>query len=162
MDGVVGVEVDPDAGLVLDEVGLELGEGGDAGSLEEDGVAFGGSEVGDGVASAAGLVDEAVCARAAGEVEWKQKGLTKAMKDRGFDNKQSNGMQWIGLKAIKTVGDFVDENGNVKTIEVDRAPDPPPRPSGAADDEVGRAYARDGPPRPPDDFDPGPDDGWAL
>lgn len=70
-------------------------------------------------------------AKAAGEAEWKQKGFSRAMKDRGFDNKQSNGMQWLGLRLIKEDYDFLDEKGEVRSdIDVDigrnvPAPAPP-------------------------------------
>lgn len=53
-------------------------------------------------------------AKAAGEAIWSNKGLTRAMKDRGFDNKQSNGMQWLGLKLIRETWDFVDDKGEVR------------------------------------------------
>ncbi|WP_363829935.1 DNA primase [Sphingobium sp. LMC3-1-1.1] len=76
-------------------------------------------------------------AKAAGEVEWKQKGFSKAMKDRGFDNKQSNGMQWLGLRLVKSKSDFIDEHGNVVTFRDDS---PPPAddvgPPGDDDDYV--------------------------
>jgi DNA primase len=61
-------------------------------------------------------------AKAAGEAEWKQKGFSRAMKDRGFDNKQSNGMQWLGLRMVKAVHDFIDSEGRVVTIRVDDWP----------------------------------------
>src|SRR3546814_4599390 len=55
-------------------------------------------------------------AKAAGEVEWKQKGFSRALKGKGFSNKQSNGMQWLGLRMVRQVRDFVDDHGNVVTI----------------------------------------------
>jgi len=65
--------------------------------------------------------------KAAGESEWKQKGFSQAMKDKGFTNKASNGMQWLGLKMVKHVGDFIDHEGKVITLKVDAAlVDPPP------------------------------------
>jgi DNA primase len=70
-------------------------------------------------------------AKAAGEAEWKQKGFSRAMKDRGFDNKQSNGMQWLGLRAVKEVCDFVDAQGRVIALPVEAgsgAPAPPASP----------------------------------
>lgn len=58
------------------------------------------------------LVYQAWC-KAAGEYEWKPAGFSKAMLDKGFKKKTSNGVQWLGLKLTKQVGDFVDEHGNV-------------------------------------------------
>jgi putative DNA primase/helicase len=59
-------------------------------------------------------------AKAAGEAEWRQKGFSRAMKDRGFDNKKSNGMLWLGLRLVKSVSDFIDEHGRVVSM-VDQA-----------------------------------------
>jgi putative DNA primase/helicase len=56
-------------------------------------------------------------AKAAGETEWKQKGFTQAMKAKGFENKQSNGMFFLDLKLVKQVTDFVDEHGHVIALE---------------------------------------------
>ena len=86
-------------------------------------------------------------AKAAGEVEWKQKGFSKAMKDRGFDNKQSNGMQWLGLKLVKQKHDFVDEHGNVVTFRDDS---PPPSDAGPPVDHGDGV----GPPDDDDDYVP--------
>lgn len=82
-------------------------------------------------------------AKAVGATEWTQKGFTRAMKDKGFSTKQSNGMQWPGLKLIKDASDFVDADGKVKAL-----PDDPP---------ASTASPPDAPPgRPPDDdFVPG-------
>jgi len=52
-------------------------------------------------------------AKAAGEKEWTQVGFSKAMKAKGHTNKASNGMQWLGLKLVRTVGDFIDGEGRV-------------------------------------------------
>lgn len=86
--------------------------------------------------------------RAAGEREWKQKGFSQAMKDKGFITKPSNGMQWLGLVLTRQVSDFVDHEGRVIDLDArfdmdDPARDAPMRP----------------PPAPPDDapFDPA---GW--
>lgn len=46
--------------------------------------------------------------KANGAAEWQQVGFTKAMEDRGYETKRSNGMQWLGLEMIKTVDDFAD------------------------------------------------------
>lgn len=47
-------------------------------------------------------------AKANGAAEWQQVGFTKAMEDRGFETKRSNGMQWLGLTMTKSVDDFAD------------------------------------------------------
>jgi P4 family phage/plasmid primase-like protien len=46
--------------------------------------------------------------KAAGEREWSQKGFSKAMADKRFGKKQSDGMQWLGLKLLRSASDFVD------------------------------------------------------
>ena len=51
--------------------------------------------------------------KAAGEKEWTNKGLSRAMQDKGFTKKASDGMQWIGMRLIREASDFVDENGRV-------------------------------------------------
>jgi putative DNA primase/helicase len=50
--------------------------------------------------------------RAAGEREWSNKGLAKAMADKGFAKKASDGMQWLGIELIREVSDFIDHEGN--------------------------------------------------
>lgn len=81
-------------------------------------------------------------AKAAGEVEWKQKGFSRALKGKGFTNKASNGMQWLGLRMIRQVREFVDDHGNVVTIAADmggggaaQAGDPDPDPGWSAPDD---------------------------
>jgi DNA primase len=64
--------------------------------------------------------------KAAGENPWSNKGLTRAMKDRGFDNKASNGIQWLGFRLIRQEWDFVDDKGDVRTdIDTGAARDAP-------------------------------------
>lgn len=70
--------------------------------------------------------------KAAGEREWSNKGLAKAMADKGYEKKASDGMQWLGLKLVKEVYDFVDSNGNVIALPDDD--DPPERSRFAPDD----------------------------
>ncbi|MFW2829890.1 DNA primase family protein [Sphingomonas sp. ID0503] len=70
--------------------------------------------------------------KAAGEKEWTQKGFSKAMADKGFKKKASDGMQWLGIEAVREVSDFVDRDGNPLPFSVEDAPDqardpPPPR-----------------------------------
>lgn len=52
--------------------------------------------------------------KAAGEKEWSQKGFSKAMLDKGFTKKASDGMQWLGMRLIRDASDFVDEHGRVR------------------------------------------------
>ncbi len=69
-------------------------------------------------------------AKAAGEVEWKQKGFSRALKGKGFATKASNGMQWLGLRMTRQPSDFVDANGHVVTIVDDPDPERADDPSG--------------------------------
>lgn len=46
--------------------------------------------------------------KAAGEKDWTQKGFSKAMTDKGFTKKASDGMQWLGMRLVKSAADFVD------------------------------------------------------
>jgi len=71
--------------------------------------------------------------KAAGEREWSNKGLAKALADKGYEKKASDGMQWLGLKLIKDVGDFVDREGNVISLPDDD--DPPERRAASQWDE---------------------------
>jgi putative DNA primase/helicase len=52
--------------------------------------------------------------KAAGEREWTNKGLAKAMADKGFAKARSDGMQWLGLRLVRQASDFVDHEGNVR------------------------------------------------
>lgn len=45
-------------------------------------------------------------AKANGAAEWQQVGFTKAMEDRGFENKRSNGIQWLDIEMVKSVDDY--------------------------------------------------------
>ena len=47
-------------------------------------------------------------AKANGAAEWQQVGFTKAMEDRGFETKRSNGMQWVDLRMTKVVEDYAE------------------------------------------------------
>jgi len=57
----------------------------------------------------------------------------KALADKGYEKKASDGMQWLGLKLIKDVGDFVDREGNVISLPDDD--DPPERRAASQWDE---------------------------
>lgn len=52
-------------------------------------------------------------AKATGGPEWSMQHLKKKMVGKGYSQKQSNGMQWLGLKAVHEKSDFVDDHGNV-------------------------------------------------
>ena len=66
--------------------------------------------------------------KATGGPEWSIAHFKKKMIAKGHSSKQSNGMQWIGLRAIRHVADFVDAQGNVRDLsssdDGDGAPDP--------------------------------------
>jgi DNA primase len=70
---------------------------------------------------------EVFCAwcKAAGEKEWSTKGFAKAMQDKGFHKKASDGMQWLGLTLIREVGYFIDGEGRVRSLPDDMAAEPP-------------------------------------
>lgn len=63
--------------------------------------------------------------KAAGEKEWSTKGFAKAMQDKGFHKKASDGMQWLGLVLTREVNDFVDGEGKVRSLPDDMAAEPP-------------------------------------
>lgn len=51
-------------------------------------------------------------AKATGAGEWQPQGFSKAMEDRGFEKKTSNGVQWLDIEMTKNVGDFADASGD--------------------------------------------------
>ncbi|KEZ00603.1 DNA primase [Sphingomonas sp. BHC-A] len=85
--------------------------------------------------------------KAAGEREWSQKGFSKAMLDKGFQKKASDGMQWLGMKLVREAADFVDEHGKVRQ-DVPMLPDG--EQSAAAPPDADQP-----PPEMDDDFVPG-------
>lgn len=84
--------------------------------------------------------------KAAGEREWSQKGFSKAMLDKGFSKKASDGMQWLGMRLVRDALDFIDEHGKVRA-------DVPMLPDGDTSAE-GAPHAQSPPPYD-DDFVPG-------
>lgn len=50
-------------------------------------------------------------AKATGAGEWQPQGFSKAMEDRGFEKKTSNGVQWLDIEMTKDAGDFADASG---------------------------------------------------
>jgi putative DNA primase/helicase len=85
--------------------------------------------------------------KAAGENEWKIKGFGQAMAEKGYEKKHSDGMQWLGLKLVRQVDDFVDHEGRVKVLADDMAAEAP----NEGDALLGRA-------RPPPILEPGDGD----
>lgn len=76
-------------------------------------------------------------ARATGGPEWKHTGFTNAMIDRGFETKKSNAMFFLGIRAKKKVGDFVDHLGRTLAgTEDDRGKSPRRDDAGRGDDEI--------------------------
>lgn len=63
--------------------------------------------------------------KAAGEKEWSTKGFAKAMQDKGFHKKASDGMQWLGLTLTREVSDFIDSEGRVRSLPDDMSLEPP-------------------------------------
>lgn len=86
-----------------------------------------------------------------GEKEWSNKGLTQAMLDKGYRKKTSDGVQWLDIRMIREVYDFVDSDGNAQDFTL------PDEPSAAVGGSVG-------PPPDPDDRAPGwgDDDGFTY
>lgn len=58
----------------------------------------------------------AAWSKATGGPDWTQTYFTKKMKGKGFSDKRSNGIQWLGLKQVREVGDFVDGEGKVRDL----------------------------------------------
>lgn len=70
--------------------------------------------------SALYAVFQAWC-KSAGETEWKQKGFSLAMDERGFKRKHSDVTWFIDVKLIRYVHDFVDGDGTpIKSAEGDK------------------------------------------
>ncbi len=51
---------------------------------------------------------------AGGGSEWRQKGFTDAMRERGFKSTKSSVMFFLGIRLTKGVGDFLDSGGRPK------------------------------------------------
>lgn len=47
-------------------------------------------------------------AKVSGANEWSPKGLASALKERGFQSKQSNCMFWLDLRLVRSEADFID------------------------------------------------------
>lgn len=46
--------------------------------------------------------------KATGAAEWQPQGFSKAMEDRGFEKKTSNGVQWLDIKMTRQPDDYAD------------------------------------------------------
>ncbi len=103
-------------------------------------------------------------ARAAGEAEWKQKGFTQAMKAKGYENKASNGMQFLDLRLIKQVTDFVDADGHVISLAREVTGNDAPGGAGVDFSKLDGRSAAARPFSPPDDddYDPDPPSDWRY
>lgn len=77
--------------------------------------------------------------KAAGEREWSNKGFSNAMVEKGYKKKQSDGMQWLGLRLVKEVDDFIDADGKVRAQseegDLSGARPPPARTTFGVDDD---------------------------
>lgn len=90
--------------------------------------------------------------KAVGEYEWKQKGFSQALKAKGLASKASNGMHWLGMRLVKTRNDFVDQHGNVLTLDA-IAEDPVPSTDSGGSDFSKLSLPPKSPAPPPDDPD---------
>jgi putative DNA primase/helicase len=66
--------------------------------------------------------------RATGAAEWQPQGFSKAMEDRGFEKKTSNGIQWLDIEMIKTAADYADSDSNRSRYDGDPGPCPDDEP----------------------------------
>ena len=78
--------------------------------------------------------------RVAGESEWKNKGFSTALAEKGYEKKTSNGVWWLDLRMTREVGDFVDDDGKPRTLVEEEGDDPvlapSPRAPPAFDDDM--------------------------
>lgn len=76
----------------------------------------------------------AAWSKATGGPDWSIGFLKKKMLGKGYSSKASNGMQWLGIRAVRQVSEFIDEHGNVIDLSgadggsAPPAPPPPPEP----------------------------------
>ena len=80
-------------------------------------------------------------AKWSGEVkEWTAAGFGRAMGERGYARKRSSVIFWLDIKLTKGVGDYYDNNGEIKApgaVAGDEAEPPPPDPD---DPGIGDGY----------------------
>lgn len=53
--------------------------------------------------------------------DWSAAHFKKKMVAKGYSTKASNGIQWLGLRAIREVSDFIDSHGNVIDLSCSEA-----------------------------------------
>lgn len=75
-------------------------------------------------------------AKASGEREWSNKGMSNALAEKGIAKKPSNGIWWLGIRLVREVHDFLDANGRPLDLpdEPDEVLDAAARPPPADDD----------------------------
>jgi putative DNA primase/helicase len=66
--------------------------------------------------------------KASGSAEWQTQGFSKAMEDRGFEKKPSNGIQWLDIEMTKSVADYVDADAGRSGYGGDPGPYPDDEP----------------------------------
>ncbi len=64
--------------------------------------------------------------KATGSAEWQPQGFSKAMEDRGFEKKASNGIQWLDIEMTKTPDDYADSDTGRRSRRDDGDPGPYP------------------------------------
>ncbi|MDP1026380.1 phage/plasmid primase, P4 family [Sphingomonas sp. KR1UV-12] len=69
--------------------------------------------------------------KATGSAEWQTQGFSKAMEDRGFEKKTSNGIHWLDIEMTKTVEDYADSGTAGEAYQ-----DGDPGPSWGDDDPI--------------------------
>ena len=62
--------------------------------------------------------------KASGSAEWQTQGFSKAMEDRGFEKKSSNGIQWLDIEMTKSVADYLDADAGRSGYGGDPGPYP--------------------------------------
>jgi putative DNA primase/helicase len=50
--------------------------------------------------------------KATGAAEWQTQGFSKAMEDRGFEKKTSNGIQWLDIEMTASPDDYADTDSH--------------------------------------------------
>lgn len=66
--------------------------------------------------------------KATGSAEWQPQGFSKAMEDRGFEKKASNGIQWLDIEMIKSPEDYADSDVGARSQRGDPGPYPEDEP----------------------------------
>lgn len=64
--------------------------------------------------------------KAAGEREWSNKGFSNALSEKGYQKKASDGMQWLGIRLVREVSDFIDSDGKPRALDDDFGDGSPP------------------------------------